>query len=249
MSNTQKIILISLITLSLFLSGCGGTTAPEVTIAPATDTPVPIATPEPTTPEIIESESPVAEPATESEAATSTDFTPSGVGDLPPAERVDFYETRPPMIIDPNRNYQATISTDKGDIVLSLDAATSPEHVNNFVYLSRDGFYDGLTFHRVEPGFVIQGGDPLGLGTSGPGYTVPGEFDLTHVEGALAMARQGDQVNPERASSGSQFYITLAPTPFLDGAYSVFGVVVEGMDVVQAIEIGDTITEITIEEL
>lgn len=243
MSNPPKITIIIILTMSLFLTGCGGSTAPEVPPAPS-----PTATPEPATSEIIESESPVAEPATEGDTAPETEFTPSGVGDLPPAERADFYEARPPMIIDPSRNYQATISTDKGDIVLSLDAAASPEHVNNFVYLSRDGFYDGLTFHRVESDFVIQGGDPLGLGTNGPGYTIPGEFELTHVEGALAMARQGDQVNPERESSGSQFYITLAPTPFLDGAYSVFGVVVEGMDVVQAIEIGDTINQITIDE-
>ena len=120
--------------------------------------------------------------------------------------------------------------------------------VNNFVFLARAGFYDGLTFHRVEPGFVIQGGDPAGTGGGGPGYTVPAEIQLPHVEGAIAMARRGDQVNPTRASSGSQFYITLAPTPFLDGAYTAFGQVTTGMDVVQSIAVGDVIERITITE-
>ncbi len=93
-------------------------------------------------------------------------------------------------------------------------------------------FYDGLIFHRVEPGFVIQGGDPEGTGTGGPGYTIPAEINHKHVRGALAWARTGDQVNPERASSGSQFYITLQATPFLDGQYTAFGQVTQGMDVV-----------------
>ncbi|MCB0163520.1 MAG: peptidylprolyl isomerase [Anaerolineae bacterium] len=151
------------------------------------------------------------------------------------------------MTIDPNQTYRATIQTNKGDIVVSLNAAEAPEHVNNFIFLSKQGFYDGLTFHRVEPGFVIQGGDPLGSGNGGPGYTIPGEFNLKHTEGALAMARLPDQVNPNRESSGSQFYITLAPTEFLDGQYSVFGQVEEGMDVVRSIEIGDVIEHIVVE--
>jgi peptidyl-prolyl cis-trans isomerase B (cyclophilin B) len=112
--------------------------------------------------------------------------------------------------------------------------------------LAQQGFYDGLTFHRVEPGFVIQGGDPAGTGGGGPGYTVPAEIELPHVEGAIAMARRGDEVNPARASSGSQFYVTLAPTPFLDGAYTAFGHVIEGMDVVRSIAVGDIIETITI---
>jgi len=174
--------------------------------------------------------------------------TQGDVSSLPPAERADYYEAKPAVTIDTTKTYRAIIQTDKGDIVVSLDAAASPEHVNNFIFLSKEGFYDGLTFHRVEPGFVIQGGDPLGAGNGGPGYTVPGEFDLTHGEGALAMARLPDQVNPDRASSGSQFYITLAPTPFLDGQYSVFGQVEEGMDVVKSITVGDMINQIVIEE-
>ncbi len=164
------------------------------------------------------------------------------------ADRNDMYSAPPAMQIDPGKTYVATISTVKGDIVVQLDASAAPQTVNNFVFLAQQGFYDGLTFHRVEPGFVIQGGDPAGTGGGGPGYTVPAEIQLLHVEGAIAMARQSDQVNPTRASSGSQFYITLAPTPFLDGAYTAFGQVVEGMDVVQSIAVGDVIEKITIVE-
>jgi cyclophilin family peptidyl-prolyl cis-trans isomerase len=159
-----------------------------------------------------------------------------------------MYSEPPEMQIDPSKAYIATISTQKGDIVVDLDAGAAPQTVNNFVFLAREGFYDDLTFHRVEPGFVIQGGDPLGTGTGGPGYTVPAEIDLQHVKGAIAMARTSDDVNPERASSGSQFYITLDATPFLDGAYTAFGQVVEGMDVVDAVARGDVIESITIEE-
>jgi len=178
------------------------------------------------------------------------DTPPAGaaVANLPPAERANYFPARPDIAIDTGRVYRATIQTSKGDIVVSLDATAAPEHVNNFIYLSKAGFYNGLTFHRVEPGFVIQGGDPLGSGQGGPGYTLPGEFDLTHGEGALAMARLPDEVNPNRESSGSQFYITLAPTPALDGQYSVFGRVEQGMDVVRAIKRGDLIEQIIIDE-
>ena len=163
-----------------------------------------------------------------------------------PAERSNMYSEPPEMQIEAGEIYTATISTPKGDIVVQLDAGAAPLTVNNFSFLAEQGFYDGLTFHRVEPGFVIQGGDPLGTGTGGPGYTVPAEIELTHVEGAIAMARQGDEVNPTRASSGSQFYITLAPTPQLDGAYTVFGQVIAGLDVVKSIAIGDLIETIAI---
>ena len=165
-----------------------------------------------------------------------------------PADRADMYSEPPAMQIDANKTYIATISTAKGDIIVQLDASAAPLTVNNFVFLARQGFYDKLTFHRVEPGFVIQGGDPTGTGGGGPGYKVQAEIQLPHVEGAIAMARQGDQVNPTRASSGSQFYVTLAPTPFLDGAYTAFGQVIEGMEVVQSIAVGDVIEKITITE-
>jgi cyclophilin family peptidyl-prolyl cis-trans isomerase len=172
------------------------------------------------------------------------------VGEVPanPAMRNNMYSAPPQMLVDPGKTYVATISTGKGDIVVRLDAGAAPQTVNNFAFLSREGFYDGLTFHRVEPGFVIQGGDPLGSGRGGPGYTVPAEIELPHVEGAIAMARLSDDVNPARASSGSQFYIALGALPQLDGAYTVFGEVAEGMDVVKSIEIGDVIESITIIE-
>lgn len=150
--------------------------------------------------------------------------------------------------IEPGETYVATIFTEKGDIVVALDAGAAPKTVDNFVSLAREGFYDGLTFHRVVPGFVIQGGDPLGDGTGGPGYTVPAEIELEHVKGAIAMARKPDEANPERASSGSQFYITLDETPHLDGDYTVFGQVVEGMEIVESIAEGDLIESISIEE-
>ncbi|MCH8018878.1 peptidylprolyl isomerase [candidate division KSB1 bacterium] len=152
------------------------------------------------------------------------------------------------MSIDDSKQYIATIHTDKGQIVMELDALYAPQHVNNFVFLTKEGFFDGLTFHRYDPGFVIQGGDPLGVGTGGPGYRIPAEIGLLHEKGAVAMARQGDAMNPEKKSSGSQFYITLKATPFLDGDYSVFGKVVEGMDVVQQIRRGDVMTKVVVEE-
>ena len=165
-----------------------------------------------------------------------------------PADRANMYSQPPEMQIDVNKTYVATISTAKGGIVVQIDASAAPLTVNNFVFLARQGFYDGQTFHRVEPGFVIQGGDPTGTGGGGPGYTVPAEIKLPHVEGAIAMARRADEVNPTRASSGSQFYITLAATPFLDEGYTAFGHVVEGMDVVKSIAVGDVIEKITITE-
>jgi peptidyl-prolyl cis-trans isomerase B (cyclophilin B) len=167
------------------------------------------------------------------------------LADLPPAERADRFSGPAPMSIEPDTIYVATIQTAKGNIVAELYPDT-PESVNNFVTLAQDGFYDGLTFHRVEPGFVIQGGDPLGTGAGNPGYTIPAEIKHNHSKGALAWARTSDEVNPERRSSGSQFYITLDETPFLDGAYTVFGQVIEGMDVAESIAVGDKIERIDI---
>jgi len=162
-----------------------------------------------------------------------------------------FTPTEPmePMKFEEGKTYQATIKTDKGNIVCELNTVKAPYSVTNFVQLAQGGFYNGLTFHRVEPNFVIQGGDPDGNGTGGPGYTVKGEVSngLVHVEGALAWARTGDAVNPEKRSSGSQFYITIAPTPFLDANYTVFGKTLEGMDVVKKIAVGDKIQNVTIE--
>lgn len=122
-----------------------------------------------------------------------------------------------------------------GAITVELNDSAAPKTVENFVKLASSGFYDCLTFHRVAKDFVIQGGDPQGTGAGGPGYTVPAEIGLPHTKGAIAMARTGDEVNPKRDSSGSQFYIALNVLPMLDGAYTVFGQVTQGLDIVEKI--------------
>ena len=150
------------------------------------------------------------------------------------------------ITVDAGKRYTAVITTSKGEVECELFAMDAPLSVTNFKTLADGGYYDGLTFHRVEPGFVVQGGDPTGTGSGGPGYTIPAEIKRQHSKGALAWARTGDEVNPDRRSSGSQFYITLEATPFLDGAYTVFGQTVKGMDVVEKIERGDKIEGVEI---
>ena len=143
---------------------------------------------------------------------------------------------------------QAVITTRYGAITIALYADKAPKTVANFEKLARQGFYNGLTFHRVVPGFVVQGGDPKGNGSGGPGYDLPAEIDphLKHLTGTVAMARLPDSVNPQRRSSGSQFYICLAPQPELDGKYTIFGRVVKGMDRVFKIRRGDRMEKVTI---
>ena len=158
-----------------------------------------------------------------------------------------MYKNPPAMTIDVNKSYLATIKTAKGNIVVELYPKDAPQHVNNFVFLAREGFYNGLTFHRVVPKFVIQGGDPMGDGTGGPGYNVPPEIKAKHTDGAMAMARRGGPAQ-STPSSGSQFYITLGAQPGLDGDYTVFGQTTQGLDVVKKIAVGDKIDSVTIEE-
>ncbi len=140
-----------------------------------------------------------------------------------------------------NTGHYAIIDTDRGTVVIELYSKVAPKTVENFETLTKKGFYNGLMFHRVVPDFVVQGGDPDGTGTGGPGYTVPAEIDKKekHLRGSVATARTSDQVNPQRASSGSQFYICLAPQPGLDGDYTIFGGVVSGMEVVDLIQKND----------
>ena len=155
----------------------------------------------------------------------------------------ETYSAPPPMIIDDRKQYTATINTEKGNLVLELFASDVPLTVNNFVFLSREGFYNGTTFHRVIPGFMAQGGDPTGTGMGHAGYRFADEFTgHTHVTGALSMANSGPNTN------SSQFFITYAPQHYLDNKHSVFGQLVEGTDVLENIEAGDTITKITITE-
>lgn len=140
------------------------------------------------------------------------------------------------------QNKKAVITTSKGVIEFSLDAKSAPKSVSNFVYLAELGYYDGLTFHRVEPGFVIQGGDPSGNGTGGPGYKFADEpVQGEYLEGAVAMANAGANTN------GSQFFITLADvSKTLPKQYNLFGKVTKGLDVVHAITIGDVMTSVKI---
>lgn len=142
------------------------------------------------------------------------------------------WNTPPAMQIDPKKKYTATISTDKGDMVLELFADKTPITVNNFVFLAREGFYDGTIFHRVIADFMAQGGDPTGSGRGGPGYRFQDEFhpSLRHSKpGILSMANAGPGTN------GSQFFITHVPTPWLDNKHSVFGQITSGMDVLMSI--------------
>jgi cyclophilin family peptidyl-prolyl cis-trans isomerase len=151
---------------------------------------------------------------------------------------------RAEQVTDPARRYQATITTDRGDIVIDLDAQHAPATVNNFVFLARDGFYDGLTFHRVVDDFVIQGGCPEGSGRGGPGYRfqdepVVGEYEA----GAVAMANSGPNTN------GSQFFIcTVDGRRKLAKSYNLFGKVTSGMDVVTGVRQGDVMRSVTIAE-
>ncbi len=149
----------------------------------------------------------------------------------------------------PNGREVAVIETPKGEIRIEFFPSDAPNHVAAFIELARQGFYDGTKFHRVVPDFVVQGGDPLSrtddpfVGTGGPGYRLAAEFNARkHLDGTVAMARSAD---PD--SAGSQFYICLGPQPFLDGQYTVFGQVVEGMDVVRSIGVGDVMESVTVE--
>ena len=165
------------------------------------------------------------------------------------------YSGPPEMALDPDTDYYATFRTEKGDVKVKLFAREAPETVNNFVFLAREGYFDGTTFHRVIEDFMVQGGDPTGTGTGGPGYRIRDEFhpDLRHDEpGVLSMANAGPD------TGGSQFFITRVATPWLDGRHAVFGKVVEGMETVYAIrerdpqgdrEPGGRIESVEIEEV
>src|SRR4051812_12416879 len=141
------------------------------------------------------------------------------------------YDKPPEMKIDANKTYTATIETDAGTMVAELYPKLAPNTVNSFVFLAREGFYDGLIFHRVIPGFMIQGGDPTGTGEGGPGYTLKAEFnDTLHDRGVLSMARTND---PD--SAGSQFFVMHGRAAHLDGKYTAFGKVTKGLEVIDKI--------------
>jgi cyclophilin family peptidyl-prolyl cis-trans isomerase len=148
----------------------------------------------------------------------------------------------PSFEIEPDAKFEVTISTDKGDIVALLDASLAPNTVNNFVVQARNGFYDGLTFHRVVPGFVIQGGDPDGTGRGGPGYKFADEpVRAPYVLGAVAMANAGPDTN------GSQFFICIEDCQDkLQPLYNLFGNVTSGIEVAQAIQVGDKMRSVSV---
>ena len=155
------------------------------------------------------------------------------------------YPSAPAMTIDKTRSYTATFKTSRGDIVVELLAKDAPQSVNNLVFLARDKFYDGTVFHRVIANFMVQGGDPTGTVRGGPGYQFNDETSNNpnrHERGVLSMANAGPNTN------GSQFFITHVQTPWLDGKHTVFGKVLKGMEVVDAIRQGDKLITVTIDE-
>ncbi len=156
------------------------------------------------------------------------------------------WKQAPEMEIDPQKNYRISMDTNRGTIEIELYPQHAPKTVNNFVFLARQGYYDGVKFHRVISNFVIQGGDPTGTGRGGPGYKFEDETKgnpLIHETGMLSMANAGPNTN------GSQFFITHSPQPHLDGKHTVFGKVVNGIDVVNAIRQGDVMEKVTATEL
>jgi peptidyl-prolyl cis-trans isomerase B (cyclophilin B) len=155
------------------------------------------------------------------------------------------WDRSPEMQIDTSKNYMAEIETDRGSIKLELFPNHAPKTVNNFVFLAQQGFYDGVSFHRVISNFMIQGGDPTGTGAGGPGYSFEDEVadnPLTHETGVISMANAGPNTN------GSQFFITHSPQPHLNGKHTVFGKVVSGQDVVDSIRQGDKMERVIISE-
>jgi len=155
------------------------------------------------------------------------------------------YSNPPEMNIDPKKKYTATLDTSRGTIVCDLFTKDAPKTVNNFVFLAREGFYDGTTFHRVINDFMVQGGDPTGTGRGGPGYRFEDELKNNpnkHKVGSLSMANAGPNTN------GSQFFITHVATDWLDGKHTVFGEVRDGQDVVNSVKQGDRLNKVTIEE-
>jgi len=246
------LILIIALLLALFLSACSSP------IAPSDDTPA--ATEESAEEESSGESAATPQPEEEASEEVASEEAESGgdavsVSELAPAERNEYYDAPPEMTIDPEAYYYATIQTEKGDIKLQLFADQAPKTVNSFVYLANEGFYNDTTFHRVIDGFMAQAGDPTGTGMGGPGYQfedeiVPGlGFDRP---GLLAMANSGPGTN------GSQFFITFAPTDWLNGGHTIFGEVIEGNEILNEITRrdpmadsgtdGDLIKAIVIEE-
>jgi cyclophilin family peptidyl-prolyl cis-trans isomerase len=256
-SQQRRHLYLMACVLILLLAACSGT-ATEV---PAT-TDAAVATEAPSADATAPAEE--APPAVEESAATTVsapavprpDVVAEGEASaLQPLERDAMYDSPPEMTIDPSKYYYATFKTDKGDIKAQLFADRAPLTVNNFVFLAREGYYNDTSFHRVLADFMAQGGDPTGTGSGGPGYQFADEFAPSlsfDSAGLLAMANGGPGTN------GSQFFLTLAPTEWLDNRHTIFGEVVEGMDVLNSLTlrdpnnapdfVGDTLYTVIIEE-
>jgi cyclophilin family peptidyl-prolyl cis-trans isomerase len=233
--------LVLMLLLTLVLAACGPNAAPTAVGTPA---------------DLFGTDTGEAQPTTAVGLPTETGATPAAGATTAVTDGESLqYEAAPKMTIDPAKFYVATLKTVKGDIVVELLADKAPVTVNNFVFLAREGYYDGTTFHRVLEGFMAQGGDPTGTGSGGPGYQFVDEFhpDLTFDEpGMLAMANAGPGTN------GSQFFITYVPTPHLTGRHTIFGRVLSGMDVAEALTrrdpdsnppfLGDELLTVEIEE-
>jgi len=207
--------LLTAIALAILVAGCG--------------------TPKPAQPAAQPPAQPSTPAADTTSAATPADTTVDKPPTPPPAQEGMLKDTLIATKL-PDHLYFTIKVKDHGTMKVQLFTKDAPQNAANVANLAIKKFYNGLTFHRLIPGFMIQGGDPAGNGTGGPGYTVPAEIKRRHEKGSMAMARTGDQVNPERRSSGSQFYICFRPTPQLDGQYTVIGQLVEGMDVLERLE-------------
>ena len=225
----RRIALLALLlssALVLLLVACGGSEekSPATTTAKASGTPA------------------ASQPASSAQPASSC---PAATGTAPEPDMTKKYNALPPVTIDTNKDYDATVHTVRGDFKMVLHPQKAPQTVNSFIFLAKDGFYDGVTFHRVEPSFVVQGGDPTGTGSGGPGYSVPAEFNDTPFErGILGMARSSDP-----NSGGSQWFVVFGNASHLTGQYTAFGQVTAGMDdVVACIQRGDAIISIDISE-
>ena len=229
----RLLIITCAIGATLFASACGGDSKKTATSTPGT--PVLAAQP----PAKAGPTSATTSGATTPAAATPAATTPAGAPTQTGGKKT--YSARPPLTIDANKKYFATIKMDIGDIKLELYPKDAPEHVNSFIFLAEEGFYDGVTFHRVIPGFVAQAGDPTGTGRGGPGYTVPDEVNShKFLDGSLGMAKTAAP-----NSAGSQWFIDYAPQTNLDGGYTVFGQLVSGRDVLDKIKPRDPATATT----
>ncbi len=209
----RGLILLGAAGIAALAIACGGDDAENS----ATDTPAPSTAP----------------PAAE---ATATSECPEPTGEAPEAT-VKTYDPAQVPDIDDTKSYSAVIHTERGDFTMRLRPDLADQHVSSFVFLAREGYYDGVTFHRVIPGFVAQAGDPTGTGSGGPGYTIRQEFTegFDFVEGVVGAAR-----GPSDDSAGSQWFVTLADAFHLNGQYTVFAEVTQGMDVVQCLTARDS---------